>query len=89
MALNSVIEKVKQLRKISYKLLKEEDGYNLLIDIYSYPTLVQLKYFLGRTHHCVSVVDKWVFDSDFTFTPYLTQENLDYCCSNDNEKMNK
>ena len=50
-----------------YKLFKEEDGYDPLIDIYSYPELIQLKYFPGHVQHCVTVVGRWIFDSNFLF----------------------
>ena len=43
-ALNCVREKVKPKHKLSYKVLKEEDGYDPLIDISPYPKLIQLKY---------------------------------------------
>ena len=57
-----------------------------LVDISQYPTLIQLKYFLGRIHHCVTVVGKFIFDSNFCFALLLTKDNLDYCCINMNEK---
>ena len=84
-ALNCVQKKVKPRYKISYELFKEEDGNYPLIDIYPYPTLIQLKYFLVGIHHCVTVFGKWVFDSDFPFAIPLTKDYLYYCCINDNE----
>ena len=68
-----------------YKVFKEEDGYDTLIETYPYPTLMQLKYYLFEIHHCVTVVGKWLFDDNFTFAFPLTKYNLDYCCIIDNE----
>ena len=83
-ALNHVIKKVKPQCKLSYKLLKEENVHDPLLDISPYPTLIQLKYFLGGIHHCVTVVGKWVFYSNFTFVLSITKDNFHYCCINDN-----
>ena len=86
MALNIIREKAKPPWKLSYELLKEEYGYDPLFDISPYPTLIYLKYCLGRIHHCVKVVGKWGFDNNFPFALPLTKENLDYCCISDNYK---
>ena len=66
--------------------MKEEYGYDHLLDIYPYPTLIQLKDCLGGIYHCVTVVGKWIFDSTFPLTLPLTKEKIDYFCINDNEK---
>ena len=63
--------------------MKEEDGYDPLIDISPYPTLIQL-IFLGGIHHCVTVVGEWIFESNFPFALPLTKYSLDYFCVNDN-----
>ena len=84
MVLNSVKDKVKIRCKLSYKVLKEEDGYHPLLDIYSYITFIQFKDFLVRIYHCVTVFGKWVFDSNFPFALPLTKDNFDYCCNNGN-----
>ena len=84
-ALNRVREKVKPRCKMSYKLLNEEYLYDPLLDIAPYSTLFQFKYDLDGIHHCVTVIDKWYFESNFPFVLPLTKENLDYCCINDNE----
>ena len=75
--------------KILYKLLKEEYGYDPLLGISSYPTLMQLKDFIGWIHHCVTVVGKWIFDSNLPFVLPLTNENLEYFCINDNKKKER
>ena len=65
--------------------MKEEHGYDPLLDIYPFTTLIQLKDFLGRIHHCAAVVGKWTFDSNLPLPLPTTQENLGYCCINYNE----
>ena len=65
--------------------MKEEDGYDPSIEISPYPTLILLKYFLGDIQHCVTVVGKWIFDSNFPFAVPLAKDNLSYCCIDDNE----
>ena len=85
MALNHVIEKGKPQCKLLYRLLKEEDEYDPLFDMTTYPTLTQLILFSSGIHHCVTVVGKCIFDSNFTFALPLTEENLDYCCMNDDK----
>ena len=40
---------------------------------------------LGGVHHCVTVVGKCIFDSNFTFALLLTEDNLEYCCISGNE----
>ena len=72
-ALNHVIEKGKPQCKLSFKVLKEEYVCDQLLGISPYPALTQLKYFLGRIYHCVTVVGKWVFDSSFPFILPLSQ----------------
>ena len=65
MALNHTIEDVKARCKLSHTILKEADGYNNLLDISPYKTLIQLKGFLGGIHHFVTSVGKWILESDF------------------------
>ena len=49
------------------KKLKEEYGYDTLLDIYTYQKLIQFKSFLFWIHYFVTVFGKWVFESNFTF----------------------
>ena len=88
MTLNHVIEKGKPRYKLSYKLLKEECGYDPLLNTFIYASFIKLKYFQSGIHHCVTDVGKWNFDSNFTSTLHIIKDNLDYCCINDNEKNN-
>ena len=59
-ALNRVREKGKPRCKLSYEVLKEEDGYDPLIDIFPYLALIQVKYFPSGILHCVKVAGKWI-----------------------------
>ena len=56
-----------------------------MLEISPYPTLIQLKDYLDGIHHCVTVVGKWIFDSNFPFALPPTKANVDYCFINDNE----
>ena len=56
-----------------------------MLEISSFPTLVQLKDFLGGIQHCVTVVGKWIFDSNVPFARPLTRNKLEYCCTNCDE----
>ena len=85
MASNNIREKGKLWYKLSYKVLKEENRYDLLFDISPYLTFIKLKYFLGWIHHCVLVVGMWIFDSNVPFELPITKENLYYCCIRDND----
>ena len=84
MALDHVREKGKPQCKLLCKLLKEEYVYDTLLSISPHKTLIQLKDFLGGIHHCVTVVGKWIFDSNFTFALPLKKDNLYHCCINEN-----
>ena len=72
--MNNVREKGKIRCKLSYRVFKEEYGYYTLLGIYPYPAVIQLKEFLRGIHHCVTVVGRWIFDSNFPFVLPITQE---------------
>ena len=76
MALNFVRDKGKPRYKLSYKLLQEKDGYVTLIKKCPFQTLIQLNQFLDGIQHYVTVVGKWVFDSNVVFEITLTSEYL-------------
>ena len=65
--------------------MKEEYGYDTLLEISSNPTLIQLKDVPGGIHNSVTVFCKWFVNSNFPFALPLTKYNLDYYCINDNE----
>ena len=54
--------------------------------MYSFPILIQLKYFLGGVHHFITVVGKCIFDGNFPYALPLTKCELEYCFINNNEK---
>ena len=56
-----------------------------MLDISPFITLIQLKYFLRGIQHCLTVVSKWIFDSNVPFALPLTRDNLDYFCTNNNK----
>ena len=87
--LNHVIDKGKPQCKLSYKILKEKYGYDHWLDIYPYLTLIQLKYYIDGIHDCVTVIDKWFFDSNLIFSLPLTTTMLYYFCINDNKKISE
>ena len=84
-ALNHIREKLKLQSKLSFRLLKEEDVYDPLLYISTYPTLIHLKFYHDGIQHYVTVVGKLIFDSNFPFELPLKKDNLDYYCVNDNE----
>ena len=63
--------------------MKEEYGYYTLLEIYTYPKFIPLKYYLDGIYHCVTVVSKWIFDSNFPFSLPLKKYNMEYCFIND------
>ena len=83
--MNHVREKRKSWLKLSSKLFKGKDGYDPLIEISPFPGLIHLKNYLGGINHCVTVVGKCIFDSNFTLPFPITRDDLDYCCINYNE----
>ena len=85
--MNSVREKIKPRWKILYTIFKGKYEYDPLIYISPFTTLTQIKYFLGGIQHCVTVVRRCVFESNFPFALTITRDNLDYCFNNDNEKI--
>ena len=46
-----------------------------MLDISIFPTSMQLKYSLRGIHHCVTVVGKWIFDSNSTTALPITKTN--------------
>ena len=69
------------------KLLKTASmvgpDYNILSDNLSGMYLVQLRGSDGMEDHCITVSDKWIFDSNFKNALPRTKESLDLCCSSD------
>ena len=68
-----------------YKVFKEEYGYDPLLEIFPLPVLIQLLYFLGGVHHCVTLIVKRVHDRNFPFALPLNSDKMKYYFINDNE----
>ena len=83
--MNNLIDKGKTRYKFLYKIFKEQDGYDPLLDISTFSTLIQLKEFIDGVQHCVTVVGKWIFDSNSTLSLPITTDNGYHCCINYNE----
>ena len=82
MELNHVREKGKPRCKILYKVSKEEGGYDPLLDIYPFKTVVKFPKFIGGIQNCVTVFGKCIFGRNITLVLPLTNDNIDYCCTN-------
>ena len=66
--------------------MKEEYEYDPFLDISIYPILMQLKDYFDGIQHCVIVVGKGIFDSNFSFELPLTKDNSVYYCIYDDLK---
>ena len=64
----------KKLKRIKWNILENEEK-DLVI--------VALKSTNGKEDHCVTLVGKWIFDSNFLNALPLCQDALDLCCSSD------
>ena len=83
--MNHLRKKVKPQYKLLYKVFKEQYVYDLLLDISLFLTLIHLKEFLGGIQHCVTVVGKYIFDSNIPSVLPLTCDQRNYCCNSGNE----
>ena len=85
MAKNNVREKGKTRCKLSNIIFEKPNGCDPLLDISTFPTLIQLKQSLGGSQNCVTIVGKWMFDSNIPFAPSLNRDKMDHFCTNYNE----
>ena len=60
---------------------KKHYGFDIPNEISEYVTLVQLMLLLGNMNHDISIVQYWIFDSNYNKALCLTQELLDIMCS--------
>ena len=53
--------------RVYYSLRKYKDmgSYDILTDISEHDTLFQLMDYLGNVNHAISVVEYWIFDSNY------------------------
>ena len=57
--------------------MEEERSFYILNDISEYVNLVQLLDSLGNVNNAISIVGRWIFDSNYNKPVFLTQELLD------------
>ena len=70
-------------QNLRYKLeqWKKIDTFDILNNISNYVTLVQLMYSVGNFNHTVSVVVKWIFDSNYEKSLPLNIDSLNLICA--------
>ena len=75
--------KIKGEHHLNYnlKIWKKNDGFYILKNISEYFTLVPLIYSLGNVNHDISIVEYWVFYSNYDKSLCLTQESSVVICS--------
>ena len=66
-----------------YNLIKykKKGPYKILEDISKHVTLVQLMDSLVNVNHAISVVGKWIFDSNYETALVLNMASLDMICA--------
>ena len=73
---NHVRDKVKPQCKLPNEVYKEQYGHYPFLSISPFPTLIEFTGFLGVIQYCVTVVGKWIFDSNIPFKISLTHDEL-------------
>ena len=63
----------------------EKYGYDPLLVISPFQTLIQLICFLGGIPKCVTVAVKWIIDRNIPFALPITCYKMDYYFKNDDE----
>ena len=68
--------------KVHYNLIKykKKGIYKILEDISEHVTLVQLMDALVNVNHAISVVEYWIFDSNYEKALVLNRASLDMIC---------
>ena len=56
-------------------------SYDILDPVDNQLVVASLRGSDGKEEHCVTIFDKWVFDSNFDYALPLSKEALDLCCS--------
>ena len=65
----------------SRKKNKNKGTYDILNDITTNVTLVQLMDSLGNNNHAICVVGSWIFDSNYDKALVLNRASLDMICA--------
>ena len=65
--------KIKGEKNLRYNLTiwRENDAFNILNGISENVTLVQLMDSIGNVNHAISIVDYWIFDSNYRKALFL------------------
>ena len=78
---NRKINKGEQKLHYNQEKKKEKGEYEIFNDITTNVTLVQLMDSLGNNNHAISVVDSWIFDSNYEKALVLNMASLDIICA--------
>ena len=65
----------------SLRKCKNNGSYDNMTDISQHVTLFQLMNILGNVNHAISVVEYWIFDSNYEKALLLNRESLDMICA--------
>ena len=78
-----MIDTSKGETRVHYSLIKykKKGEYDILKNISSNVTLVQLMDSLGNVNHAISVVGSWIFYLDYERALVLNKESLDMICA--------
>ena len=76
-------EKIKDGQKLYYSLKKYKNmgSFDILKDISEHVTLTQLMYYLVNFNHAISVIEYWIFDSNYEKSLVINRESLDIICA--------
>ena len=71
--------KIKCEHKLRYNMniQKKNYAFDIIKNVSEHVTLVQLMESLGNVNHAISIVGRWIFDSNYKKALCLTQESLD------------
>jgi len=72
----------KHTKPLNFKILKVND-WNIIKNEENNLIVVLLRGSDGKEDHCVTILGKWIFDSNLKNAIPLTKESLDLCCSSD------
>jgi len=75
----------KKEKRISYSVeeWKESMTFDIFQNVSPYPTVCAIIDSSQGIGHCITVCDKWIFDSNFEWAFPLTQECLNYICKSE------
>jgi hypothetical protein len=62
-------------------------NFNVITDVSLWPTLCILRGSDNSVNHAITVVQGYIFDSNKDKAMYISQQNLDWCCSSENSNV--